>query len=267
MSFAPSLSAEELQQFHRVVTHSAQVRSHFDFFVWLQGEMQQYLAHDVMIAAWGDFDKGAIQHDIISALDGVRSQSSNVQAITPPLLDLFRRWTAFGGKLLTVTAGDQGFALQKTEDQDPCALTDALQKMQCAMVHCIKDVRGSYDCMYAAFRANGHFTESEQAIMVAALPHIDIALRQVKLMPHQSTTPAVISTPLIYDLLQSHGLSAREVEILQWVALGKTNPAIGKILEISEFTVKNHMQRIFKKMNVSNRAQAVGLFKTLVSNG
>jgi len=265
MSFAPSLSAEELQNFHRVVTHSAQVRSHFDFFVWLQGEMQQYLAHDIMIAAWGDFDKGAIQHDIISALDGVRSQSSNLQPITPLLLDLFRRWTEFGGKLFAVAAGDQGFAVEKTED--PCALTDALQKMRCAMVHCINDVRGSYDCLYAAFRANGHFTESEQEVMAAALPYIDTALRQVKLLPHQSTAPAVISTPLIYDLLQSRGLSAREVEILQWVALGKTNHEIGKILNISEFTVKNHMQRVFKKMDVSNRAQAVGLFKTLVSNG
>jgi DNA-binding CsgD family transcriptional regulator len=68
-------------------------------------------------------------------------------------------------------------------------------------------------------------------------------------------------------LLQSRGLSAREVEILQWVALGKTNPEIGKILKISEFTVKNHMQRIFKKMDVSNRAQAVGRFKAMVSNG
>ena len=265
MTFAPSLSAEELQQFHRVVTHSAKVRSHFDFFVWLQGEMQQYLAHDIMIAAWGDFDKGAIQHDILSALDGVRSQSSNQQAITPLLLDLFRRWTELGGKLFAVAAGDQGFAPEQT--QAHCALTDAMQKMRYAMVHCFNDVRGSYDCLYATFRVNGNFTESEQAVMAVALPYIDIALRQVKLLPHQSTDPVVISAPLIYDLLQSRGLSAREVEILQWVTLGKTNHEIGKILKISEFTVKSHMQRIFKKMRVSNRAQAVGLFKTLVSSG
>jgi transcriptional regulator EpsA len=264
MVFLPSLSPEELRRYHGVISQAAKVRTHFDVLVWLQGDMQQYLAHDIMIAAWGDFDQGAIQHDIISALDGVRSQSSNLQPITPLLLDLFRRWTDFGGKLFTVAAGDQGFALEKTEN--PCALTDALQKMQCAMVHCISDVRGSYDCLYAAFRANGHFTESEQAVMAVALPYIDIALRQVKLLPHQNTAPPVISTPLIYDLLQSRGLSAREIEILQWVARGKTNPEIGQILKRSEFTVKNHMQRIFKKMDVRNRAQAVGLFKTLVSN-
>jgi len=37
-------------------------------------------------------------------------------------------------------------------------------------------------------------------------------------------------------------------------------------VEISEFTVKNHMQRIFKKLDVFSRAQAVGKYKTMVRN-
>ena len=56
----------------------------------------------------------------------------------------------------------------------------------------------------------------------------------------------------------SNDLSAREAEILRWIALGKTNPEIGSILNISSFTVKNHVQRILKKLDVSNRTQAVG---------
>lgn len=53
-------------------------------------------------------------------------------------------------------------------------------------------------------------------------------------------------------------LSAREAEILRWIALGKTNPEIGSILNISSFTVKNHVQRILKKLDVTNRTHAVG---------
>ena len=264
MVFLPTLTPEELRRYHGVISQAAKVRTHFDVLVWLQGDMQQYLAHDIMIAAWGDFDKGSFQHDIISAMDGVRSKSTHLQSITPLMLDLFRHWTALGGQPCAVAGGDQGFAPEQAEDR--CTLTDALNTMRYAMAHGVKDERGSYDCLYVAFRANGHFTESEQEVMTVALPYIDIALRQVKLLPHQSTAPAVISTPLIFDLLQSRGLSAREIEILQWVARGKTNPEIGQILKRSEFTVKNHMQRIFKKMDVRNRAQAVGLFKTLVSN-
>lgn len=265
MTFAPSPSSQELQHFHRVVTHSAAVRSHFDVFVWLQGEMQNYLAHDIMIAAWGDFQSGAIQHDIISALDGARSTSSNRETIAPLLLDLFQRWITLGRQPFSLASGDKGFALEA--DGLQCPLDDALQTMQYVVVHGINDERSSYDCLYAAFRNEKCFTESEREVMTMVLPYIDLALRQVQLLPHQSPDTVVIANPLIFDLLQSRGLSSREIEILQWVTLGKTNPEIGRILKISEYTVKNHMQRIFKKMNVSNRAQAVGLFKTLVANG
>ncbi len=61
-------------------------------------------------------------------------------------------------------------------------------------------------------------------------------------------------------------LSAREIEILSWVAMGKTNADIGAILGISEFTVKNHLQRVFRKLNVSNRAQAVSRFNSLLAD-
>lgn len=264
MAFLHSLSTEELYRYHSVVAQSAEVRSHFDVFNWLQGDMQQYLAHDIMIAAWGDFDKGTVLHDVISALTGVRSHSSNQEAVTPLLLGLFRRWTDLGGKPLAMTVGDKGFAAEARSPS--CALVDALQKMRCALVHGIKDERGNYDCLYASFRASECFGERECETMAVVLPYIDMALRQVELLPHQTHSSLVISSPLVYDLLQNRGLSTREVEILQWVALGKTNPEIGRILKISEFTVKNHMQRIFKKMDVSNRAQAVGLFKTLVNN-
>lgn len=52
-------------------------------------------------------------------------------------------------------------------------------------------------------------------------------------------------------------LSEREHEIMHWVGHGKTNLEIGMILGISQFTVKNHLQRIFRKIDVRNRAQAI----------
>ena len=52
-------------------------------------------------------------------------------------------------------------------------------------------------------------------------------------------------------------LSERELQVLAWVRDGKTNYEIGQILDISPLTVKNHVQKILRKLNVSNRAQAV----------
>jgi DNA-binding NarL/FixJ family response regulator len=56
-------------------------------------------------------------------------------------------------------------------------------------------------------------------------------------------------------------LSARENEILVRIAAGLTNIDIGRELFISEKTVRNHVTRIFEKLGVASRAQAIVLAK------
>ncbi|NNU85359.1 response regulator transcription factor [Geobacillus sp. BMUD] len=54
-----------------------------------------------------------------------------------------------------------------------------------------------------------------------------------------------------------HLLTRRECEVLQLLADGKSNRAIGEALYISEKTVKNHVSSILQKLNVNDRTQAV----------
>jgi DNA-binding NarL/FixJ family response regulator len=51
-------------------------------------------------------------------------------------------------------------------------------------------------------------------------------------------------------------LSGRERDVLRLVALGTSNKEIALRLGISAFTVKNHIQRILKKLKVESRVQA-----------
>lgn len=53
-----------------------------------------------------------------------------------------------------------------------------------------------------------------------------------------------------------HQLSAREIDVLQRVATGKTNKEIAGDLTLSEKTVKNHVRNIFHKMEVFDRTEA-----------
>jgi DNA-binding CsgD family transcriptional regulator len=52
-------------------------------------------------------------------------------------------------------------------------------------------------------------------------------------------------------------LSAREVEVLHWVAEGKTAWEIGEVLNISQRTVEWHIQQAMQKLGAKNRMQAV----------
>jgi DNA-binding NarL/FixJ family response regulator len=51
-------------------------------------------------------------------------------------------------------------------------------------------------------------------------------------------------------------LTARELEILRWVAAGESNSAIARQLFVTEQTVKFHLSNIYRKLGVSNRTQA-----------
>jgi DNA-binding CsgD family transcriptional regulator len=57
--------------------------------------------------------------------------------------------------------------------------------------------------------------------------------------------------------LRESGLTQREHEILVLIAEGLSNREIGERLFVSENTVKTHSSRVFEKLQVSRRVQAV----------
>jgi LuxR family transcriptional regulator, maltose regulon positive regulatory protein len=58
-------------------------------------------------------------------------------------------------------------------------------------------------------------------------------------------------------------LSTREGEILSWIAQGRSNKEIARILSITPETVKTHVKHIFNKLDVEKRAQAVSRAQSL----
>ena len=55
------------------------------------------------------------------------------------------------------------------------------------------------------------------------------------------------------------GLTAREAEVLLWIARGKSNRDIGQILGTSPRTVNKHLEQIYVKLGVENRAAATAI--------
>ena len=76
-----------------------------------------------------------------------------------------------------------------------------------------------------------------------------------------------IFKPVGHDLsissqfLTKHGISGREAEIIQLIAIGMTNKETSQKLFIAEGTVKQHMNTIFKKLNVRNRIELLNYIR------
>ncbi|MGB0671136.1 MAG: helix-turn-helix domain-containing protein, partial [Rhodospirillales bacterium] len=63
------------------------------------------------------------------------------------------------------------------------------------------------------------------------------------------------------------GLTRRQVDVLALMAEGMANQDIGERLGLNLSTVKNHVSRIFKVLDVENRTQAVLKFNDLRNRG
>jgi transcriptional regulator EpsA len=265
MNFLSLLTDGELRQYSNLVRDSIVIRRHVDLLRWLQGDLQRFIPHEIMIAAWGDFGMGLIHYDIISLLPGVRTEHANGDTLAPLLHGLFDRWVELGKVPYALGTDESGLLLN--DSILGCALGDALHEMRSSLVHGISDERGRHDCLYVAFSLKTNLDTLGRSAMEFLLPYLDTALRQVPHLARQhrsASPPAAPHEPIKGS--EGYGLTDREIEIMHWVSVGKTNSEIGTILDISAFTVKNHLQRIFKKLDVYNRMQAVSKFEKSTAN-
>ena len=256
--FSAAALSDRPARYLALVQAGLAINRHVDLLQWLQGDVQHFLPHDILMTGWGNFEEGSVQHDLVSRLPGVRSYAEGTACLPFLLAKMNDCWVSGGRQPISLSFSDFSYLLGS--DALPDSFCDVLRRMHSAVVHGIFDQRGQNVCVYVFLstrtRPSGSFDEALSATVKVLLPFIDTALRQVSHLPEQRIQTA---NPVALKVANEDGtgLSERETQIMAWVAMGKTNSEIGSILNISGFTVKNHMQRIFQKLNVFNRAQAV----------
>jgi transcriptional regulator EpsA len=243
----------------RTMQNSLSIQSHFQLLLWLQGDFQEIIEHDVMISFSGAIRGKTYHHDIVSAIPGLRTAKLLQRSISGFRNGVHQHWIEGGGQVTSASIADGCAA-----NIDASDLHEALRDMKHVLFHAIPDTRFKADHLYILLRKSGSFTSRERKLFELLLPHVDAAVRKIDGLP--VVEPPEVAAPILLNSLIKAGVTTREIEILEWVRNGKTNIEIGMILEISTFTVKNHLQRIFKKINVSNRAQAVGKLEEIVGH-
>jgi len=85
-------------------------------------------------------------------------------------------------------------------------------------------------------RSRRDFSDRERALLDVLRPHLARLYRRTAALER---------------------LTAREGEVLNWIARGKSDAQIGAILGISARTVQKHLQNLYAKLGVENRTGAV----------
>jgi LuxR family transcriptional regulator, quorum-sensing system regulator BjaR1 len=86
---------------------------------------------------------------------------------------------------------------------------------------------------------------------------VDVSKRDEGMLLMASIYFQMAATDMMSSERATVAITPREKEILQWAAVGKTAWETSQILNISEKTVRNHMNAIHLKFNVSSTTQAV----------
>jgi transcriptional regulator EpsA len=252
------LTAEETEKLLRIFAESLRVRRHYQLFTWLQGELQHFLPHQILISAWGDFPSRNLKLDIVSGLPGARTEQLAHCGIDALLQRLFATWVEAGRQPVVVRAAD----VLEPIGACSCPLHAALRGLHSILVHGVRDERGGHDSLYVAMHSRS-FTRGRPKdrcchIVDLLVSQIDIAFRRVAAYRFAAPSSPAPGT-------EWHDLSTREQEILDWISRGKANAEIGAGLGISPFTVKNHLRRIFRKMGVRSRFEAATKYNQAIA--
>lgn len=100
-------------------------------------------------------------------------------------------------------------------------------------------------------RAQAAFTDRERDLLEIARPHLANLYRLGVAADRVREVPADVPFNVA-----AVPLTAREREVLDWVAAGKTNRDIAAILGASPRTVEKHLERIYEKLGVETRTAA-----------
>lgn len=234
------LTEREREYLVRAIESAIHVRKRHQFFLWAQGQFRGVLAHEVLVCVRLD-DHGQVLQ--LECFHGTALDGEDYERLCNPVngyaVQLARQCCASGRLMLSATAATPHGELA-------AGLLD--NGLRNALACATERLQGG-NSVYILFDLDGDPDPRDHYFLELLLPHLQMAtMRLAESQATDSEIPFAAGKRLV---------TGREVEILRLVQQGKSNHEIGAVLGISPLTVKNHVQKIYRKLNVQNRAHAV----------
>ena len=229
------------------VETAVRINKRTEFFSWVQGVLQGLIPHEVLVCGLPFPSMSGLRFDWVAsfpiASDRFAEMCRGDGGLIHQAVDL---WLGSGGVPLLgdaeAFAGCGGeyaaFGLQlRNFDLDNI------------VAHGLPGLDGRPAAFFAFFKSKTAPSMHEGRMAVMLLPYLHASWLRVNCNNEAQKSHEGSSAPL----------SNREIEVLEWMQKGKSNGEIAQILGISQPTVKNHVQKILRKLGVHNRTQAVAM--------
>lgn len=231
-----------------------EVRRRYQFFVWLQGSLQVLLPHQLAVCGAYSRTRHELQFEAFNSVpvdaqlltgfaDGRNALLGHLQAL----------WLRARCKPVTVSLDDDlagahspaGELLRQTGFRE-------------LMVHGASRPQrpNEIETFFVLASQTTPYTPRHRLCLELMLPHMHTTWQRVQVIERE-----LRELPPPQPARQGAGsqITDRERQILSWLREGRSNPQIGETLGISALTVKNHVQKILRKLGAANRAQAVAI--------
>jgi transcriptional regulator EpsA len=259
------LSTEQAQAVVRLLESAPAVRRRHQFFVWTQSRMQALVPHQVMICGayhrqrrglvFDTFHSVVLSAELLGAISD--AEGALARALTAAWVDGRGRPVRVALNRLDAAAGPAAALLR--------------EEMGCAelLVHGVSRPQRPAE-IETLFIFGGPAPADGEPAAIACLdlllPQLHQTWQRVVATEHELLRPPPAAAPPEPPRAAKaepgavrKSITPRECQILRWVRDGKSNQQIAVTLGISPLTVKNHVQKILRKLEASNRAQAVAL--------
>lgn len=226
-----------------VLTSSLAVQTRKQFIQWAANELRSFFPYTTLVCGTGYVDDDGTKANMLICIDHpgdfLAANRDRNGCIMSPIIT---RWLK--------TRRPQLFQPEEAQFQVPAKWIEYFRRHRLGNIaaHGLSDPGGRTGS-YFSFTGIPERLSSRHAFLLEILvpPMHQALMRAIANRAVDETTgPA-----------RSISLSCREKEILAKLSAGKTTSAIARELKRSYHTVNNHLRRIFEKLGVNSRAQAV----------
>ena len=227
------------------------VRRH-QYFIWLQSQIQPLLPHHLAVCGAYARSAKALAFDVFNTVAlPAPMEALLVDEQSHAMAEVAGRWASSRSRCVVIPTQELTSPLK--------ALLQQLE-MSSLLVHGVSRPQRpkELESLFVFAAQSQAWEEQHRLFLDLLLPQMHATYLRVQSVERDlgsEKAPAVARRPATVNPV----ITLRERQILSWVREGMSNHQIGSQLGISALTVKNHVQRILRKLSATNRAHAVAL--------